>query len=100
MLCCLSDRKGRIEEMIIEVDIDLIPDSEPIYVLWNEQGKISMLAFLHQYANYRNEELFPLHIKMPCGEEYIFKNANSIPSKSLPCRCGDEKHFVFKYFHN
>jgi hypothetical protein len=86
--------------MILEVDTNIAFDDEPVCALWSSQGKITVLAYLYQLANYKNESLFPLCIEMPCGEKYIFKNEDSIPLKSLPCRCKDEMHFVFKYFHN
>ena len=38
-----------------------------------------------------------LSIQMPCGSEISFKDCNDIPNESLPCACGDPKHWFLAY---
>lgn len=35
-----------------------------------------------------------LTIKMPCGEGGIFDTFENIPNESIPCPCGDPKHWL------
>jgi len=87
--------------MIINVEGDIIAPDGNIYALWSFMGKMSILEYLYILAGFQKEmSPFPLQINMPCGKEYHYESEASIPSKSIPCRCGDETHYVFKYFHN
>ncbi len=36
---------------------------------------------------------FPVEIRMPCGALVSFKENKDFPRKTVPCRCGDPKHF-------
>ncbi|KKL28380.1 hypothetical protein LCGC14_2375750 [marine sediment metagenome] len=32
-----------------------------------------------------------------CGKRYNYKTLNDIPHKSVPCHCGNSKHWIIKY---
>ena len=40
--------------------------------------------------------VFPLNITMPCGETFVVGDAASAPRASVPCSCGDPRHWFVK----
>jgi hypothetical protein len=38
-----------------------------------------------------------LFIKMPCGKSISFKKYEDIPDESMPCTCGNPKHYFIRY---
>jgi len=71
-----------------------------IYAFWCYEGRDALRQFIENCAEMENEDVFPLKIEMPCGEKYEFLMWEEIPTNSLPCRCGNENHYIFKYFYH
>lgn len=45
-----------------------------------------------------NSEVYPLEIVIePCGNKHTFNTREDIPNESIPCACGDPKHWIIKY---
>ena len=89
--------------MIVEITQEMIEErgSEEVSAFWTKGGRVSIIAYLYHHAVFFGHlSPFPLTIKMPCGNEYFFKKEKDIPSKSMPCKCGDETHYIFKYLYN
>jgi len=38
-----------------------------------------------------------LPIEMPCGEKIVYQKKEDVPSTSVPCSCGNPKHWFIKY---
>lgn len=41
---------------------------------------------------------FPWIVRLPCGSAYIFETATDIPTESIPCPCGNPKHWILRWF--
>lgn len=38
-----------------------------------------------------------VEINMPCGQKITYEKSSDIPWESVPCPCGNPKHWVIKY---
>ena len=66
----------------------------PVYI----RKRVATWHYDHPSATNKEKETKPyLTIKMPCGEESVYRNAKVIPSRDEPCTCGDPTHFFIKY---
>lgn len=75
----------RSEGIDSEVTVNLHPDNEIITgIALRSTGKAMLEA----------KELAPLKVMMPCGYQWLM--TTYIPSRDIPCACGDPNHWFFR----
>ncbi len=63
----------------------------------DRQALVELLAKCTELQRKRGGVIAGFDITMPCGYSRSFTNNCDIPFEDLPCKCGQEGHYLIKY---
>lgn len=83
----------------IQVADCLYKPEEPFGAVFSvdRQALIDLLDKCTELQKSRGGEIGGFEITMPCGYSKQFTTHSDIPFEDLPCKCGDEGHFLIRH---
>jgi hypothetical protein len=73
---------------VVDVKGKIAPRDHLIYEILNE---------VYSKRKKVDDAFVFLSITMPCGQKVEYEKSSDIPFESVPCPCGDPKHWLIKY---
>ncbi len=84
----MSNMTIRAEKIDANVNLASIDDDAKCVAISLSRNQRSILKI---------DELAPLKVDMPCGSHWELADSADLPDDDIPCTCGSEKHWFFRW---